>query len=430
MKSSELQNVLNRTPTWIIRSGTGMLFVILLLILIGSFVLRYPDVITTNITVSTDAPPITIYAKHNGYLSTLFVKDNEFLKKDDIIGILETSTNFDDLKQLKRQIDSIEKKLVNGEMLLLPKTFVSLQLGSLQQYYTDFVFKMREYQNLKNSDYRAQQITSLKIQLADNLKYEKELEKKRTITSKDFAIAHKQFMRDSILFVKKIISNGEYDKSRSQLYKSEISYESTKAEVVSNRVKNNEINAKIKELEAQKYDNENLLLSAVYSNLNILKGQIDEWYLNNIIISPIAGQISFSKIYKENQYVVSNTPIFSIIPEHKDHMVGRIEIPILGSGKVAVGQQVNIKLDNFPHQEFGLLKTQIMKLSPIPHESTNGVFYIAEVSLPGKLITNYNIELKLNQQLRGTAEIITKDRRLIERFLDPIISIFKNGETI
>ena len=43
------------------------------------------------------------------------------------------------------------------------------------------------------------------------------------------------------------------------------------------------------------------------------------------------------------------------------------------------------------------------------------------------MVTTYGRELRLIQKMDGTAEIITKDRRLIMRFLDPIAALFKNG---
>lgn len=42
-------------------------------------------------------------------------------------------------------------------------------------------------------------------------------------------------------------------------------------------------------------------------------------------------------------------------------------------------------------------------------------------------MTTYGRELRLIQKMDGTAEIITKDRRLIMRFLDPIVALFSSG---
>ena len=43
-------------------------------------------------------------------------------------------------------------------------------------------------------------------------------------------------------------------------------------------------------------------------------------------------------------------------------------------------------------------------------------FYSINVSLPKELTTSYNKKIKFKQEMRGTAEIITEDLRLIQRF--------------
>jgi len=42
--------------------------------------------------------------------------------------------------------------------------------------------------------------------------------------------------------------------------------------------------------------------------------------------------------------------------------------------------------------------------------------YLIDVSLPEKLITSYDQEIEFKQEMRGSAEIITEDLRLLERF--------------
>ena len=100
-------------------------------------------------------------------------------------------------------------------------------------------------------------------------------------------------------------------------------------------------------------------------------------------------------------------------------------VPLAGAGKVEVGQRVNIKLDNYPYMEFGLLEGEVSNISMVPVASEDGGYYTAEIVLTQKLITNYKKELPFNQEMQGVAEIITKDRRLIERLIDPLVSIFR-----
>ena len=52
-------------------------------------------------------------------------------------------------------------------------------------------------------------------------------------------------------------------------------------------------------------------------------------------------------------------------------------------------------------------------------------FYSLEVELPDGLVTSYKKKLEFTPEMQGTAEIITEDIRLLERFFKPIKSILK-----
>ena len=90
-----------------------------------------------------------------------------------------------------------------------------------------------------------------------------------------------------------------------------------------------------------------------------------------------------------------------------------MKTPAQNLGKVKIGQIVNIKLQNYPDYEFGVLKGTVNHISEI---STTDGFYTIDVSLPEKLITSYNKEIEFKQEMRGSADIITEDLRLIQHF--------------
>ena len=51
--------------------------------------------------------------------------------------------------------------------------------------------------------------------------------------------------------------------------------------------------------------------------------------------------------------------------------------------------------------------------------------YFVDVELPQKLITSYNKEIDFKQEMQGSAEIITEDLRLIERFFYQFREVLK-----
>ena len=130
-------------------------------------------------------------------------------------------------------------------------------------------------------------------------------------------------------------------------------------------------------------------------------------------------------VFAENQ-PDGNVSLFNseqqIIPEAHAQIIGRINLPAKGAGKVAVGQKVNIRFENFPYMEYGIIKGQVKSISPIPNNEN----YIVEVHIPQEMKTNYNIPLKFTPEMKGSAQIITEDLRLIQRFFNPAKSLLKH----
>ena len=153
-----------------------------------------------------------------------------------------------------------------------------------------------------------------------------------------------------------------------------------------------------------------------------LVSQIDIWEQNYLIKASISGIATFTRFWSDNQNVVSGERVVSIVPYDSTNIIGRMLMPIKGSGKVRVGQKVNIKFFNYPYMEFGMVRGVIRNISTVPADN----LYSVEVSLPSGLTTNYGIELSFNQQMKGIGEIITDDIRFIVRVIRPIRSIIQN----
>ena len=86
---------------------------------------------------------------------------------------------------------------------------------------------------------------------------------------------------------------------------------------------------------------------------------IDIWKKRNLIVSPVDGILTFSVVYNKNQYITNNQSIVTVIPLDRNSIIGKVSIPIVRSGKVKAGQKVNLKFNNYPYQEFGMINTSI-----------------------------------------------------------------------
>ena len=97
------------------------------------------------------------------------------------------------------------------------------------------------------------------------------------------------------------------------------------------------------------------------------------------------------------------------------------------SGKVKTGQKVNIRLQNFPENEYGILRGTVKNISLTPTEAGGMVYYSVEITLNDGLITTYKKELPYLSDMQGQADIITEDISFLERLVLPLKKILREN---
>lgn len=153
-------------------------------------------------------------------------------------------------------------------------------------------------------------------------------------------------------------------------------------------------------------------INEIHLAVTSMVNQIYAWEHAYIIRSPIAGIVTIFDI-TDGQTVAQADELFVVSPIEKGSMVGKIRIPVDGSAKVKRLQTVNIKLADYPYQEFGQLTGNVTNISFVPKDSS----YWVLVNFPMGLKTNMNDTLVFRQQMSGTCEIITERRSVFDRIL-------------
>jgi hypothetical protein len=96
-------------------------------------------------------------------------------------------------------------------------------------------------------------------------------------------------------------------------------------------------------------------------------------------------------------------------------VICRAVVSSSGIGKIEMGQKVLIKLAGYPSMEHGILTGVVNLISLVPEKEG----YIIEINLNEGMVSSYSERLKLVHEMEGTAEIITSEMRLINRFINP-----------
>ena len=419
IRSEEVQDILGASPRWIIRAGISVILLIVIALLVGSWFFKYPDIIQARIKLTTQNPPASLKAFSSGKITTLFVKEKQILMQNDLIAIIENTAHDQDVFLLENILDTI-KDLDRFEDM-------DLELGDIQQNYASFSRLLKDYQSFKDLNYYTEKEEAIKQQKKDFLLYYRRLWKQRNIKEKELSLAKKQFKRDKQLFETGVYSSSDYEKAEKVLLQETLAFENTRSTLANIQMQINQLDQQILDLALQNTKEEARLQTLIEESLQNLKSQIERWKKQYVIISPIDGYVTFTKIWSENQNVQTGEIVATVIPNNATDIIGKIEIPALGVGKVKLGQTVNIKFDNFPYMEFGLLRASIKSISLVPIQTEVGAIYIAEIDIQDTLISNYGKHLKFSQEMTGTADIITDDIRLLERFFNPLKAIWKKN---
>ncbi len=416
IRSEEVQEIIGNPPAKIIRIGITVIFLLVLFLVIGSFFFRYPDIIKARVTLKGDNPPAEIRARINGKITELFVCNKQKVKKGKTIAIIENTCNYSDLLKLKNTLKNIDKN---------PDTCFSalknnLNLGELQSYYSALIRQIKEYHDFKQLDYHNKKTAAYKHQITALKKFMLILKNQVNLSKKDLILSRKQLKRDSGLYVKQFLSPADFEKSKSYVIQKNNTYESRRSALSGTEIKIADIEQAILETQLEKINRTKEYETTISELKANLKARITLWEQNYLLVSPIDGIVNFINFRNKNQNVSIGETVFTVVPEHTSKLAAYAEVPLSGSGKVKIGQNVNIKFDDYPYTQFGMVKAKTEDISSV--QSNN--FYLVTLNFPDSLTTNYDMALPFRQNMQGTADIITEDLPLAARIINPIKSLF------
>ena len=423
--SEEVQDIMSLIPNQVIRWGLTVIFAVFLLLVIGSYYFKSPEIIKAPMVLTTKNPPVSLISKSTGKIERLFASDGQNIEEKGNIALINNPTDFSHYLILKRELADCSHIAEWDKQVFEINLSESLTLGELQSTYGPFLKNRNNFKQFLSQNFLPQKIALIDKQIVKHQEYYQTLMRQMEIQRNDLVLSGKSFVRDSSLYLKRTTSEAEYDKSR-QLYLSKksafIGYEAVLRETESSILQMQSTRVELEMQYEKELSDFRLLLDESRQNLDNAVHQWEERYL---VASPIKGKLTLTSIWSINQEVKIGELIATVIPVEPSAIIAKAVIPPSVFGKVEVGQRVNIKLSGFPYMEFGMLKGTIKSISLVP--DSRG--YIAEIALSEGMSSSYRREnLKFIQQMDGTAEIITKEMRLITRLINPLRAFFDNGK--
>ncbi len=138
------------------------------------------------------------------------------------------------------------------------------------------------------------------------------------------------------------------------------------------------------------------------------------------IHSPVSGIVSTLKVRHHGEVVQPGQPIAEIAPKDQPLVLSTF-LPNQEAGFVRLGMAVQVKLDAYPFQEYGIIPGKVITISPDTEaDNQRGQVYRVEVQIDQRYITKDGQRIPFKSGQTATAEIVTRQRRIADLLLDPI----------
>jgi HlyD family secretion protein len=415
LRSDEVQEILTKPPHALVRYGISIICGVIVILFSGSFFFRYPDIVQGDVIITTENPPVWLVAKSTGKIKELLCTDKQVVNQGDLLAVIDNSALTSDVQSMNHLLSMV---LISDSVFFIPKELIiqSFELGEMQSNFSAFTKAALNYDNFLTLNLINQEKTSLQKQILDRIVYSSNLQKQLDMKKKELMFSKSAYERDKLLFERKVISESAMETSELTYLNKQQELQQLQTSISLENVSFFQLKESINKLSIQSLQERKQLFSELKSAHRELIATMGKWQQTYLLIALQKGIVTFNTFWKQNQFINPGDKVFAIISHNPGQLIGKIKVPTSGSGKVKVGQLVNIKVAKYPYLEFGVLQGKTKNISLV----ANNDFYTVEVDFPKGMRSTINKELEFTGELNGTAEIITENNSLIERIFTPL----------
>lgn len=432
LRAPEANEMLERTPTWLLRWGVLSIMIVFGIIILISVVVKYPDTLEGSAVITTDPLPIKLKSISGGRITQLFVADGVIATENTPIAEIENSTGYANILHLQNTIDSVNVYLqTNNETALEILVNHPIQsLGDAQSFYNQLLQQLSARALLHKEQLFNKRTQNLQKQIGNLQSIAQITKQERAMIEEELKQSDDRFNANEQLYKDRVISKQEYYDEAAKLRSKKLQLEQQKRSGIQNNISSNDNNKQMLEIQYEREDKERTLTVGVQEALRNLSNYIQSWKQRYLLFAPYKGTIQYLRPLQLNEPTNTGEELFAVVPQQSKYLAV-LMLPANGIGKVELGQNVHLLLDNFPYNEFGFLEGKIIKRSTLPEAAKSNnqtqqvAMYRIYVQLPETLITSYHKKIPFNPEMTATARIITKDRNLFQRLVADLAKIDK-----
>jgi multidrug efflux pump subunit AcrA (membrane-fusion protein) len=200
----DIQFLLGNPPSWTMRYGIMVVAIVFSVLLLLSYVIKYPDVVTARVVLTTENPPIRMLAPTSGRVQTLLVRENDTVSAGTLLAVLDNTADWKAVLQLETLLNA------NDPLMIQPPQ--PLNLGNLQNLYSIFCQNANDYPYFLNQNGVPAKIAHLQQQIDGLNALNEQLTHQKNIQSQEFQLATADLERQKKLYQEGVIAAMEWEK--------------------------------------------------------------------------------------------------------------------------------------------------------------------------------------------------------------------------
>jgi hemolysin D len=363
----------------------------------------------------------TVDAPVAGTIAKVFVKEGQLVKSQEPLLSLESEPVESELQQVQTKLASLQKELAQLKLL---KNQLLLTVNTQRQQNAAQLFEKQAQvdqarQNIQHS-LSAQKLAETAYDEAKKEVQRYLKAKKQGIVSEIQVVEKEGSVREQ----ERLLEQADSDTEQAQLrfQEQEKGYLSL---IHSGEIAVFKSEEQLKELEKQ-IDSLKFQIKENQSQISALKYQLGQ----RIVKAPVSGSI-FQLPAQETGTVLEPGGLVAEIAPQQSSLILKAQMIPTESGSLDLGMPVKLKFDAYPFQDYGIVEGKLTKISPttkaIDTEQGRVESYELEVKLDQNYIQAKNKRVALRPGQTATAEVIVRQRRLIDFALEPFKKLQKDG---
>ncbi|MCB0663045.1 MAG: hypothetical protein KDC24_09915 [Saprospiraceae bacterium] len=288
LKSDEVRELLGTSPAWLVRWGSALLLLILVVFLVLAFLIRYPLSIQFPVSNQNSATEIPILAVKDGTIKFWLVEQGTKVSKDQAVSLQANQADYLHVLALQERLERFDASQ--------PSSFKDfgdlddLDLGQLEQLLNAFRKSLEPVKTTsghsgKDYNFKKRQAKALEDLLKD---LEKDLPQKRNAAN----AWERSFLEARAAYSSGSIDLDELQRIQDFSKKADSDYQNLQNEVQKRKADLNRVNKELSQMSGGTTvmpPKESDIVSA----FNALENGINNWLADHLVLAPASGEIAF-----------------------------------------------------------------------------------------------------------------------------------------